>query len=331
MPLSLQPTSWWSITLVMRAIMFLEPNVPLDLEEVEPIDPGPSDVVVRLTASGVCGSDHHVVSGRLPFPSPMVLGHEGAGVVEAVGQRVRSFEPGDTVITTAVPRCGVCWYCAVGQPVLCESAIALGRTARVRRGDGTTALAMTGLGTFADTMTVDESSLVKVETTLPAEELALVGCGVTTGLGAAIVRAQVSPGSSAVVVGCGGVGIAALQGAKISGAAVIIAVDPIDQRRSHALRMGATHAFDPTDPQMPSRVRSVTDGRGADYAIEAVGKAQTMHLAIELTRPGGTTVLVGAPAPTERIDLGALQFLTGERTILSSRFRTRYPAVCPHG
>ncbi len=304
----------------MQATVFSEVGKAPSVEEVDPIEPGRNDVVVRIAASGVCASDHHVLLGSLPFPTPLILGHEAAGTVEAVGSGVTRVSPGDRVIASPDPCCAVCWYCAQGQPTLCEALPRISTTPRVRRADGSIAFGMVGLGTFAEFMTVDEASVVPVETDLPFEQLALIGCGVTTGVGAVLVRARVQAGSSVVVVGCGGVGLSVIQGARIAGAETIVAIDPVEARRKAALGMGATAGFDPGEGDAADRVRSLTDGRGADYVFEAVGRPETCVQSIDLARPGGTFVLVGAPAPGDRLDISLWEFFGDAKTVMTTRF-----------
>ena len=202
----------------MKAAICLEQDQPLSVEEVTPLDPGPTDVIVRITASGVCHSDLSVINGTLPA-GKVVLGHEGTGVVEKVGADVNRVHVGDRVIGSFIPACGVCWYCLHDQSNLCAETYSVMFVPRVRRENGEDIQAMTGLGTFAEMMTVSQHSVVKVESDLPDEQLALIGCGVTTGVGAALNTARVEPGSIVAVIGCGGVGQAVIQGARIAGAA----------------------------------------------------------------------------------------------------------------
>jgi S-(hydroxymethyl)glutathione dehydrogenase/alcohol dehydrogenase len=278
----------------MRAAVFLAKDELLSVEDVTPTDPGPRDVVVRVAASGVCHSDLSVVDGTLPG-GPQILGHEGTGIVEAVGPEVRQVAVGDRVVGTFIPVCGVCWYCLHDQSHLCDQAFPVMFTPRAHRRDGTELTTFTGLGTLADTMTVSEISVVRVETDLPDEQLALLGCAVTTGVGAALNTAAVAPGSSVVVVGCGGVGQAVIQGARIAGAEVIVAVDPVAGKREAARALGATHTVDPAADDAAGAVRGLTDGRGADYSFEVIGRNETLRQAFACTRKGGTTVAVGVP------------------------------------
>jgi S-(hydroxymethyl)glutathione dehydrogenase/alcohol dehydrogenase len=302
----------------MRAAIFVEQDGDLVVEDVKAADPGPRDVVVRITASGVCHSDLSVINGTLPMPPPAILGHEGTGIVEDVGAEVSRVKPGDRVIGSFIPACGVCWYCRNQQSNLCEQTYAVMATPRATRKDGTALPTMTGLGTFADVMTCDEISLVKVETDLPDEQLALIGCGVTTGVGAALNTAKVVPGSTVAVVGCGGVGQAVIQGAKIAGASRIIAIDPVELKRKTALTLGATDAVDPSDGNATAQVQALTGGRGADYAFEVIGNPKTVQQAFDMARPGGACVVVGVPRFDQTIELPSMPLVLSEKRVLGT-------------
>jgi S-(hydroxymethyl)glutathione dehydrogenase/alcohol dehydrogenase len=314
----------------MKAALCLEQNQPLSIEEVAPLDPGPRDVIVRITASGVCHSDLSVINGALPA-GRVVLGHEGTGIVEKVGADVGDLAVGDRVIGSFIPACGVCWYCLHDQTNLCAHTYDVMFLPRVRRADGEELPTMTGLGTFAELMTVQRMSVVKVESDLPDEQLALIGCGVTTGVGAALNTARVEPGSIVAVIGCGGVGQAVIQGARIAGAARIIAVDPVALKRESALQNGATDVVDPSEGDPVEAVRARSGGRGADYSFEVIGNAATVRQAVDSTRPGGTTVMVGVPALGTDVAIPAMTVLE-EKKILgcvygSARVRRDFPRL----
>jgi S-(hydroxymethyl)glutathione dehydrogenase / alcohol dehydrogenase len=314
----------------MRAAVFTEQNQPLSVEDVATLDAGPGDVIVRITASGVCHSDLSVINGTLPG-GPQVLGHEGAGVVEAVGSDVTRMKVGDRVIGSFIPACGVCWYCLHDQSNLCAETYPVMFVPRVRRADGTELTTFTGLGTFAETMTVSQFSIVKVETDLPDSQLALIGCGVTTGVGAALNTAKVQPGSIVAVIGCGGVGQAVIQGARIAGAARIIAIDPVVLKRDAALAFGATDVVDPGAVDPIAAVRELSGGRGADYAFEVIGTAGTIRQAIDTARPGGTAVMVGVPRLDSDVPVPAMSILE-EKHILgcvygSAQVRRDFPRL----
>ncbi|HEX4527833.1 MAG TPA: Zn-dependent alcohol dehydrogenase [Acidimicrobiia bacterium] len=314
----------------MKAAICLEQDQPLSVEEVTPLDPGPTDVIVRITASGVCHSDLSVINGTLPA-GKVVLGHEGTGVVEKVGGDVSRVQVGDRVIGSFIPACGVCWYCLHDQSNLCAETYSVMFVPRVRRENGEDIQAMTGLGTFAEMMTVSQHSVVKVESDLPDEQLALIGCGVTTGVGAALNTARVEPGSIVAVIGCGGVGQAVIQGARIAGAARIIAIDPVAMKRDAALQLGATDVVDPGDADPIEAVRALSGGRGADYAFEVIGTAGTIRQAVETARPGGTAVMVGVPKLGTDVPIPSMSVLE-EKTIRgcvygSARVRRDFPRM----
>jgi len=266
---------------------------------------GPRDVHVRIGASGVCHSDLSALQGTFgPLANPTVMGHEGAGTVLAVGDAVTRVAVGDRVVTAFIPACGECFYCVRDQSNLCELGAALRAkgTERFHTPDGHGARAFAELGTFAEETIAHEASLVAVRSELPDEQLALIGCGVTTGVGAVLNTAKVVPGSTVAIIGCGGVGLAAVQGAAIAGAARIFAVDPVEFKRSSALAIGATDVVDPGAADPVQQLLEATDGRGVDYAFEVVGHPSTVLQAHAATRLGGTTVLIGAGHPGVKVE-----------------------------
>lgn len=298
----------------MRAAVMAATN-ELRLEELTPIDPGPRDVIVRIGASGVCHSDVSVLNGSSGLPAPLVLGHEAAGVVERVGAEVSRVRVGERVIASLTPVCGSCWHCRRNETHLCEAAFTLMMTPRFERGDGSSLPCLSGLGTFAEQMTVNEQSLVPIRTDLPDDQIALLGCGVTTGLGAVLNAATVAVGARVAVIGCGGVGTAAVQGAKLAGASRVIAIDPVAGKRDLALRVGATDVVDPAAGDVVEQVKALLGGRGVDLAVEAVGAAALVVQALQMTRRGGTTVLVGAPPFGETVPIDPAALIVDDRTI----------------
>jgi len=290
----------------MRVAVAYEPGQPLVVEDLEPAALGPRDVLVRIAASGICHTDLTVIAGRSPLPLPIVPGHEACGVVEEAGPEVRRVRPGDRVLAAVSPACGSCWWCVNGMSNHCERGPGILATPRFALPDGRAARAVCGCGSFAEAMVVDEASLIPVETDLPDDQLALLGCGVTTGLGAALVTAGVTPGASVAVIGCGGVGQSVIQGARIAGAATIIAVDPEASRREAGIGVGATHTVDPTDADPVEAVRALTRGRGADFSFEVVGRPELMVQAWDMARIEGTVTLVGMPSVGETLTLPAM-------------------------
>lgn len=290
----------------MRVAVAYEIGQPLVLEDLAVPGIGPRDALVRVTASGICHTDLNVINGLSALPLPIVPGHEGCGVVEEVGAEVRRVRVGDRVLASVTPACGSCWWCVNGMSNHCELNPMVKAAQRFELSGGRRAAAVCGCGTFAEAMVVHEASLVPVQTSLADEELALLGCGVTTGLGAALNTAAVTPGASVAVIGCGGVGQSVIQGARIAGAAVIIAIDPVPGRREASMRVGATHGVDPAGGDPVEQVRSLTAGRGADYSFEVVGRPELMVQAFDMARVAGTVTLVGMPPVGATLTLPAI-------------------------
>jgi S-(hydroxymethyl)glutathione dehydrogenase/alcohol dehydrogenase len=303
----------------MKAAVLIDIGMPLSVEDVTPLDPGPHDVMLEVRAAGVCHTDLGAADGKRPYPPPMILGHEASGIVTWVGTEVTQVRVGDKVIASPDPMCGRCWFCVHGQPHLCE-ALFEWRPARALRHDGAELAAMSGLGAFAETMTVNESFVVPIQSELPFDELALIGCGVTTGLGAAINAGQVTPGSSVAVIGCGAVGLSAIQGARLAGAGAVIAVDVLPHKLKIARRMGATDTVDASAGDAVESVKEITGGRGTDVAIEAVGSVPTTQQALAMARRGGTVVMIGAPGVNASLQLNLSDFMSQQKLFMASAF-----------
>jgi S-(hydroxymethyl)glutathione dehydrogenase / alcohol dehydrogenase len=306
-------------TLTARAVVFDGPGAALAPAGVVIDEPGPTEVRVRIGASGVCHTDRHVIGGGIPVTPPVILGHEGAGTVEAIGSAVTDLRVGHTVVLIAAPACGRCWYCLRGEGHGCANAERVRGIAHAHDSSGRALIGFAGLGTFADHAVVDQTAVVRVDTDLPIEQLALIGCGVVTGVGA-VLTSPVRAGSAVAVLGCGGVGLSVVQGARAVGAAVIVAVDPVASKREAALKFGATATIDPTVEDVPETVRQYTGGRGADVSFEAIGSVATVVQAVRASRPGGTTLMIGIPEPADLAGLSALELLTSRRTISGSIF-----------
>jgi S-(hydroxymethyl)glutathione dehydrogenase/alcohol dehydrogenase len=304
----------------MKAAVYAGNDQALSIEKVQPAPPGPRDVVVEIGASGVCHSDLSIMRGYVPLPPGMVLGHEGTGRVVEVGAQVSRVKRGDRVIASFVPACGSCWYCLHDQSELCEREPEVSMQPRGTRPDGSPYSCMTGLGTFAEAMTVDEASVVKIETDVPDAQLALIGCGVTTGVGAALNTARVHPGSTVAVLGCGGVGQAVIQGARIAGASRIIAIDPQELKRTTAKRLGATDLVDPSKADALEQVQALTGGRGVDYAFEVIGLPETIQQAYALARRGGTLIVVGMARMDAQFTVPAFGIFFEEKTIKGCKY-----------
>lgn len=279
----------------------------------------PGHVKVKIEATGICHSDVSGMSGVIPSPAPFVPGHEGAGVVTEVGPGVTTVAPDDHVIVSWSPPCGKCAYCVQhGQPNLCAEIQLVAMTTPMFLDGDTPVFGFSGTGTFAEELILPEQGVVKIDDDIPFEIASLVGCGVVTGVGAALHTAKVEPGSSVVVFGCGGVGIATIQGARIAGAAEIVAVDLMDAKLDDAKRFGATHAVKPDD--LDDAKATITGGNGFDYAFEAIGLPQTMRAAYDATRRGGTTCIVGAGAMDQQISFNAFEVFYSEKTFVGSYY-----------
>jgi S-(hydroxymethyl)glutathione dehydrogenase / alcohol dehydrogenase len=301
----------------MRAAVLVEPGRDLVIESLDPMPPGPRDVVVAVGATGVCHTDLSVRNGLFKgmVSGAMIGGHEGAGAVVEVGSQVSRVKAGDRVIASFRPACGICHSCVRDRSHLCDAHGAFLTTPRARRADGSTAIAMSGIGTFSDLITCDEASVVPVETDLPDAHLALLGCGMTTGVGAALYTAGIEAGASAAVVGCGGVGQSVIQGAVVAGAARIIAVDPVESKRETALRLGATDAIDPADGPPEEQVRALTGGRGVDYAFDVVGAPEVVVSTYRMIGKGGMLVLVGYGPMQAELRLPAFDLQAQEKIV----------------
>lgn len=278
---------------------------------------GSDEVRVRLRASGVCHSDLSFQNGTFPLPSlPAVLGHEGAGEVIEVGDRVAQPSVGDHVILAWVPPCGHCYLCRAGQPFLCQSGQS-SEHGRITSPEGDVHAGF-GVGAFADEVVVPAIAAVPIERDVPFEIAALVGCGVMTGVGAAINTASVQRGASVLVIGCGGVGVNVVQGARAAGAGTIVAVDRVPGKRSAALRFGATDCCAPHE--LPDMTDRSTEGHGFDVAFEVVGRSETIRMAWDATRRGGRTVIVGAGSHSDLVEFSANELFSPGKTLTGCRY-----------
>ncbi|WP_030754880.1 Zn-dependent alcohol dehydrogenase [Streptomyces griseus] len=287
------------------------------LDDVEAVGFGPGRVRIRVRATGLCHSDVSAMSGVLPQPAPFVPGHEGAGEILDVGDGVTGLTPGQRVLLCWLPPCGSCAACGRGQTQLCLAGFMNAGTPNFRRPGGDV-FGFAGTGTFTEEVVVDAGCAVPIPDDVPFDIAALIGCGVTTGLGAAINTAKVEAGSSVAVIGCGGVGISAVQGARLQGAAQIVAVDPVESRREAALRFGATEAVAPE--ALADAKQRITAGEGFDYVFEVVGRSATARTAYETTRRGGTLCVVGAGAMDDHLRLNMFELFFDEKRILPSMY-----------
>lgn len=318
-----------------RAAVLHRPGEALRIEAVDLARLGPEDVLIRNRASGLCHTDLEVIEGTQPRPSPIILGHEGAGVVEDVGAAVESVLPGDHVVASWNPHCGRCFYCDAGQPVLCEPFTRHQAAGHLLDGDSRLSLDGAKLHHFgmvsshSEYSVVPASGAIKVPREIPFDRACLIGCAVMTGVGAAIRMAKVKRGSSVAVVGCGALGLNVVQGARISGAATIVAIDRDPASLARARQFGATDcvrsvASRGADPAIDA-VRSLTAQRGADYVFESAGSEAAMQLALEITRPAGDLVILGKTEPNRMV---AFRFgaLAGEKRIVRSSYGGARPS-----
>jgi S-(hydroxymethyl)glutathione dehydrogenase/alcohol dehydrogenase len=316
----------------MRAAVLRAIDQPLSIEDIEHSEPGPFEVVVRVAAAGLCHSDVRFMEGSYPVPLPAVLGHESAGVVEAVGPSVTHVRPGDHVVTCLSVFCGTCTHCVSGRTHLCTN-----RAATRRPPDEGPRLSIDGkplhqfldLGSFAERMLVHENAVVRVTGRIPLDKAALLGCGVATGLGAVFNTAGVRPGQTVAVIGCGGVGLSAVQGARIAGASVVVAVDRIEEKLALAERLGATHTVNAISQDPMETVRELGDGNGLDYVFEAIGSARTAELAFAMVGSGGVAVVIGLIRPGETVSIPGVELFYEKRlqgsNMGSNRFRIDVP------
>lgn len=315
----------------MKAAVLFEAKTPLVIEDIRIDAPGPREVLIRTAACGVCRSDLHFVDGSFPHVMPTVPGHEAAGVVEAVGSDVTRIKPGDHVITFFTVFCGSCEFCVSGRPSLCidpSTRRPKDAAPRLSRADGTPLAPFLSLSAFAEQMLVHENACVAIDKAMPLDRAALLGCAVITGAGAIFNDSQVKPGESVAVIGAGGIGLAAINAAKIAGAGTIIAIDPVADKRALAEKLGATHSLDATDPDLAKKVIGMTEG-GVNYAIEAVGRPNTAELAWTILRRGGTATILGMIAPGNEVKIAGPTFLTGKKLQGSLLGSTRFPIDMP--
>jgi S-(hydroxymethyl)glutathione dehydrogenase/alcohol dehydrogenase len=314
----------------MKAAVLREINQPLEIEDVEHGDPGPREVLVRTVAAGVCHSDLHFQNGSYPYQLPAVLGHESAGIVEAVGQDVTYVKPGDHVITCVSAFCGHCEYCLTGHMSLChepELQRPLDQPQRLSK-HGESLSQFLNVSSFAEYMLVHEHAIVRIREDMPLDRAALIGCGVTTGVGAVIHTAKVEPGSSVAVIGCGGVGLSAINGAAIAGAAQVIAIDMVQSKLDLARKFGATHVINSAEVDVKEAVRELTSG-GVHYSFEAVGLKQTAEQAFKILARGGTATIIGMIPVGTTIEIHGPEFLMERKlqgsNMGSNRFRVDMP------
>ncbi len=314
----------------IRAAVLHEVGQPLVIEELDLAEPRAGEALVRVAAAGVCHSDLHYMKGEWACPRPIVLGHEGAGIVEAVGPGVSLVKPGDHCILIFRPNCGRCFYCTSGRPMLCVGHV----TPMGTLYDSTTRLSLNEqavyhlarVACFAEYAVIPEAQLLPIDPAIPLDRAALVGCAVMTGVGATMNTVRVEPGSSVVVIGCGGVGLNVVQGARLLNAGQIIAVDLYDEKLQFACDLGATHTVNARHEDPVARVRELTGG-GADYAFDAFGSARTVQQAFECIRNGGTAVEVGIAPQGQLAQIDAYSLAMHEKTLKGCFYGSARPRV----
>jgi len=306
----------------MKAAVFEEVGKPIQVyDNIDIIEPRAGEVRVKVHYCSVCHSDLSIIDGSLPAPGHAVLGHEASGVVESVGPGVTGLQVGDHVVLTPVPPCGTCYFCVRGETSICSTNTSLYTFALP---DGNTGLSQNGaviyrglgVGAFAEYVVTPVNGAVKIAKDVPLELAGLMGCALQTGIGAVLNTAQVETGATVIVMGLGGIGISAVQGAKLAGASVILASDPVAERRELARVFGATHVVDPLNEDLPQRCLELTGQIGMDYAFETAGIAKLVETGIAVTRPGGTTIAVGAPPLEQGIEINPfVMFSTSEKKL----------------
>jgi len=314
-----------------KAAVVCEYNAPVLVETLKLDEPRVNEVTVRMVATGVCHSDLSVIDGTLYYDLPIVLGHEGAGIVEKVGPGVSRVQPGDHVIMSFVSYCEQCTMCQQGHVVLCngfraEGGHLLDDTCRFYSQEGAPIQQMARIGTMSEYTVVPEQSVIKIDKHYPLEQAALVGCGITTGVGAVLKTAKVTPGSTVAVIGTGGVGLNVIQGAVLAGARQIVAVDIDSGKLDMALAFGATDVINATEGDPVKAVRALTHG-GVDYAFEAIGNVETAEQAYRMVRITGTAVIVGIAPPDAAVEIRLQQLTMSQRKLIGSFYGSAIPHV----
>ncbi len=318
-----------------HAAVLYKPKEPLKIQELELDEPKAGEVLVKMSAVGLCHSDYHVIAGDRPVGMmPMALGHEGAGIVEKVGPGVTRTRPGDHVVLMFIPSCGKCRYCLAGMSHACVMSAGLSKgplpdgTFRLHDVSGQNVGQFCMIGAFSEYAVVDEHSVCVVDKNLPLDVVCLVGCGVVGGYGAAVNRAHVTPGSSVLVIGTGGVGMNVIQGARVAGATTIIAADRVDTKLASAKDFGATHLVNPQKQDLVAAAMEITGGSGVDLAFEAISTPLTIAQAFAATAKCGTVVVVGlTPQNFDSLPISPLQFVLSQKTLMATLYGASNPLV----
>lgn len=314
-----------------KAAILEEPGKGLTIGEVELADPAPHEVLIDTKACGLCHSDLHFIDGTYPHALPAIPGHEAAGIVRAVGSEVRSVAVGDHVVSCLSAFCGQCEFCVTGRLALCMGAATRrGKDSapRISRNGGESVNQMLNLSAFCEQMLIHENACVSIDKDMPLDRAALIGCAVTTGAGTIFNAAKLTPGETVVVIGCGGVGLAAINAAKIAGAGMVIAADPIPEKRELAKVLGATHTVDALAEDAAKQIIKMTGG-GVHYAIEAVGRQASADLAVASLRRGGTAIILGMMPLDCKVGLGAMDLLGGKKLQGAIMGENHFPVDLP--
>tara|TARA_R110002020_G_scaffold169166_4_gene358211 strand:- start:109 stop:1194 length:1086 start_codon:yes stop_codon:yes gene_type:complete len=315
----------------MKAAVLVETGKPLVIEDVVISKPGPHEVLIRTAACGLCHSDLHFIDGAYPHPLPAIPGHEAAGIVEAIGSEVRTVAVGDAVVSCLSAYCGHCEFCVSGRMSLClgaDTRRGADEAPRITRPDGTTVGQMLNLSAFAEQMLIHEHACVRIDPEMPLDRAAVIGCAVTTGAGTIFNACKLTPGETVAVVGCGGVGLATINAAKIAGAGRIIAADPIKEKRDLAIKLGATDVIDASADDAAEQIVELTKG-GVDHAVEAVGRPASGDLAVGSLKRGGTATILGMMPLDHKVGLSAMDLLSGKKLQGVLMGSNRFPVDIP--
>jgi S-(hydroxymethyl)glutathione dehydrogenase / alcohol dehydrogenase len=315
----------------VKAAVLIEAGKPLQIEQINISNPGPHEVLIRTAACGLCHSDLHFIEGTYPHPLPAIPGHEAAGIVEAVGSEVRTVKVGDAVVTCLSAFCGHCEYCVTGRMSLClggETRRKAGEAPRLTRPDGSLVNQMLNLSAYAEMMLIHEHACVAINPEMPLDKASVIGCAVTTGAGTIFNACKVTPGETVAVIGCGGVGLATINAAKIAGAGRIIAADPIPEKRALAMKLGATDTVDAMADDAAAQILELSKG-GVDHAIEAVGRPASGELAVKSLKRGGTATILGMMPLQHSVGLSAMELLSGKKLQGAIMGGNRFPVDIP--
>jgi len=314
-----------------KAAILEKPGEGLTIGEVEYSDPAAHEVLIDTKACGLCHSDLHFIDGAYPHPLPCIPGHEAAGVVRAVGSEVTTLKPGDHVVSCLSAFCGHCEFCVTGRMALClggDTRRPKGAAPRMTQADGSPVAQMLNLSSLSEQMLIHENACVSINKDMPMDRAAILGCAVTTGAGTIFNACNVTPGESVAVIGCGGVGLATVNAAKIAGAGKVIAVDPLPEKRELAMTLGATHAVDAMAEDAVKQIMAISGG-GVDWGIEAVGRQASADLAVASLKRGGTAVILGMMPLDCKVGLGAMDLLGGKKLMGAIMGMNHFPVDLP--